>query len=186
MVVELTANLDPDLPIVDAILEGDQAAFEEFVQRNHRWVKGVIYGVLGDSDRSDDVLQVVWTTAWQQLHTLTDPNRWRTWLYRLARNAAVDSGRELTRRRKLSKSFKEHLSSTGQSPGRRGGRSEEHQRVLRAIKALPALYREPFVLRHLEGWSYKEIAELFGMPVDTVETRLVRARRQLRELLGGG
>jgi RNA polymerase sigma-70 factor (ECF subfamily) len=57
--------------------------------------------------------------------------------------------------------------------------------VLEAIRALPALYREPFVLRHLQGWSYRQIAETMGLPVDTVETRLVRARRLLREALDG-
>ena len=55
--------------------------------------------------------------------------------------------------------------------------------VLEAIRALPALYREPFVLRHLNDWSYQEIGDVMGMPVDSVETRLVRARRFLREAL---
>ena len=55
--------------------------------------------------------------------------------------------------------------------------------MLAAIQSLPALYREPFVLRHLSGWSYAEIAEVMGMPVDSVETRLVRARRLLRASL---
>ena len=64
-------------------------------------------------------------------------------------------------------------------------RSETHQRVLNAIAGLPEIYREPFVLRHLEDWSYKQIAEAMDMPVDTVETRLVRARRLLREALKG-
>ena len=54
-----------------------------------------------------------------------------------------------------------------------------------AIQALPALYREPFVLRHVNVWSYRQIAEMMNMPVDSVETRLVRARRFLRESLKG-
>jgi RNA polymerase sigma-70 factor (ECF subfamily) len=57
--------------------------------------------------------------------------------------------------------------------------------VIEAIKALPALYREPFVLRHVQDWSYRQIAETMGIPVDTVETRLVRARRHLRAALDG-
>jgi RNA polymerase sigma-70 factor (ECF subfamily) len=62
---------------------------------------------------------------------------------------------------------------------------EQRRQLTAAIRSLPALYREPFVLRHLEGWTYQEIAEVFDMPVDTVETRLVRARRHLREALHG-
>ena len=62
-----------------------------------------------------------------------------------------------------------------------------HQRetMLKAIGKLPEIYREPFVLKHLDGWSYAQIAEAMGLPVDTVETRLVRARRLLRQELAG-
>jgi RNA polymerase sigma-70 factor (ECF subfamily) len=50
---------------------------------------------------------------------------------------------------------------------------------------LPAIYREPFALRHLEGWTYAEIGTVLDLPLETVETRLVRARRLLREMLSG-
>jgi RNA polymerase sigma-70 factor (ECF subfamily) len=60
---------------------------------------------------------------------------------------------------------------------------EQRREVLAAVQGLPALYREPFVLRHVNGWSYREIADVMGMPIDSVETRLVRARRFLRESL---
>ena len=61
--------------------------------------------------------------------------------------------------------------------------SDKHATVLAAVRALPTLYREPFVLRHLSGWTYRQSCEGMGMPVDSVETRLVRARRLLRESL---
>jgi RNA polymerase sigma-70 factor (ECF subfamily) len=63
--------------------------------------------------------------------------------------------------------------------------NERHEAVLDAVASLPALYREPFVLKHLEGWSYRQIGEALGLPTDTVETRLVRARRRLRQKLAG-
>ena len=61
--------------------------------------------------------------------------------------------------------------------------SEQQRIVLGSIQGLPALYREPFMLRHLEAWSYRQIAEHLEVPIKTVETRLVRARRLLREAL---
>ena len=64
-------------------------------------------------------------------------------------------------------------------------RDEQHRQLLDVIAGLPAMYREPFTLRHLEDWSYAEIGALLNLPVDTVETRLVRARRMLREKLDG-
>lgn len=178
-------KLDSELPVVEAILVGDRDAFEEFVRRQSKWVRGIVFGVLGDVDRVDDVCQQVWTTVWRQASTLQQPQRWRSWLYRLARNAAMDAGREITRRRKLQRRIQHEYGSGSVAPApHRSIQSDERtQALLQAITALPALYREPFVLRHLQNWSYREIAEVMEMPVDTVETRLVRARRHLREAL---
>lgn len=179
-------KLDIELPVVEAMLAGDQGAFEEFVRRQGRWVRGIIYGVLGDEQRLEDVTQQVWTLVWQQIGTLQEPRHWRTWLYRLARNAAVDAGRQTTRRRKLNRAAFQEMRPPSVADGAQPAVQVELERALReAIQALPALYREPFVLRHLEGWSYRQIADVLQIPVDTVETRLVRARRHLREALQG-
>ncbi len=184
---------DAEEPVVEAIRGGDRYAFAEFVRRHNGWVRGAIYGVLGERDRVDDVAQQVWTAVWQRIEELRDARRWRPWLYRLARNAAIDAGRDVSRRRDgmqrlRSESGEPRGSSSPQPPSAKtpdrelAGR-EQHEEVLAAIQALPPLYREPFVLRHLNGWTYNRIAELMGMPVDSVETRLVRARRLLRECL---
>ncbi len=181
------SSFDAELPVVEAIAEGDRYAFEEFVGRHACWVRAVIYAVLGDRDRVDDVSQQVWINVWDQAKRLRDPSRWRSWLYRMARNAAVDAGRSDTRRKKISGAV---LSDAiGDGPSGQDGedleRSEQRAAVLGAIRSLPTLYREPLVLRHMQGWSYQQISDVMGMPVDTVETRLVRARRLLREALEG-
>ncbi|MEZ6082836.1 MAG: sigma-70 family RNA polymerase sigma factor [Phycisphaerae bacterium] len=69
------------------------------LRRHDRWVRGVVYGVLGSNDLIDDVVQQVWTTVWEKIADLRDTSRWRVWLYRLARNAAVDAGRNVTKHR---------------------------------------------------------------------------------------
>lgn len=181
----LRDDLDAEEPVIEAIQGGDRYAFEEFLGRQNRWVRGVIFGVLGDRDCVDDVTQQVWTAVWQRVGELRNGARWRPWLYRLARNAAIDAGRELTRRRKRVQTVASdppgstRVATTNDAVDR----AEQHREVLLAIQGLPALYREPFVLRHVSGWSYRQIAEVMRMPVDTVETRLVRARRFLRETL---
>jgi RNA polymerase sigma-70 factor (ECF subfamily) len=102
----------------------------------------------------------------------------------LARNAAIDAGRDVARRRNRMRTFSAEAPLTSRAtPDGDLTNHEGHRDVLDAVQALPALYREPFVLRHLSGWSYREIAAAMGMPVDSVETRLVRARRLLRDCL---
>lgn len=187
----VTSEFDPELPVIDAVRAGDRNAFGELVRRHDRWVRGVIYGVMGERDRVDDVAQQVWSAAWMRLGELRDTARWRPWLYRLARNAAYDAGRDIARRRARFRSSAaekagEFARSAGVDRSTPDGAIEQDERnggVLKAIEGLPAIYREPFVLRHLNDWSYQQIADAMGMPIATVETRLVRARRCLREAL---
>ncbi len=175
---------DAEDPVIGAIRAGDRYAFGEFMGRHSGWVRGVIYGVLGDRDSVDDVAQQVWTAVWGRIGELRDAKSWRYWLYRLARNAAVDAGRDVTRRRRRMQILAADLPPASSETSDGGPADHErHRDVLDAVQALPALYREPFVLRHLSGWSYREIADVMGMPVDSVETRLVRSRRLLRDYL---
>ena len=57
MTMAHAAEIDPDLAAIEATRQGDRSAFDPLVRRHSRWVKGVIFGVLGDSDRTDDVAQ---------------------------------------------------------------------------------------------------------------------------------
>lgn len=171
--------------MIEAIRDGDRHAFAELVRRQGRFVRSVLLGVLGDSDRVEDVEQQVWATCWQRIGHLRDVKRWRPWLYSLARNAAIDAGRDTTRRRNRMQAAvgEPEPVAAASTPDRLMVEQEKHQAVMSAIRALPLLYREPFVLRHVNGWSYAQIAEAMELPVDTVETRLTRARRLLRDAL---
>jgi len=190
MAMPFAEDFEAEEPVIEAIRGGDRYGFEEFVRRRNRWVRGVIFGVLGNRDCVDDVSQQVWTAVWQRIGELRDNRSWRPWLYRLARNAAVDAGRAITRRRNdvqrdVQRSATERTARAAATttPDAKVAIEEQRREVLSAIQALPAIYREPFVLRHVNGWSYREIGEVMGLPVDSVETRLVRARRLLRESL---
>ena len=134
----------------------------------------------------DGVCKQVWMAGGRRVCALRDTKRWRPWLYGIVRNAAVDAGRDATRQRAQRKELLAGgptRPTVAASGGYESVDAAQHELVLEAIRALPVLYREPFVLRHINGWNYRQIAEVMGMPVDTVETRLVRARRFLREAL---
>lgn len=181
----------PDLAVVRRLVsdaqQGSRAAAERLVRAHDGWVRGVIYGVTGRPDLVDDIAQQVWMQVWERLASLKEPERLRSWLYVIARNAAIDTSQSQKRRRGVGlDAFSEGWSDERTPTPLRVTSGDETQQILmRAVEALPALYREPFVLRHLEDWSYQQIGELLGLPVETVETRLVRARRLLRETLKG-
>ncbi len=164
---------------------GSRVAADRLVREHDHWVRSVIFGVTGRWDLVDDIAQQVWTQVWERLPSLKEPERLRSWLYAVARNAAIDANQ--SRRRRSAGSLEAVADSLGDD-GRSGpvgsvvGR-EVRTMLLQAVEALPVHYREPFVLRHLQDWSYAEIGDLLGLPVETVETRLVRARRLLREML---
>ncbi len=187
MELRLKNPQDQEEALVEALLAGDEGALNELMQLHDAWVRSAVFSVLGKPDEIDDVVQQVWLRVWQRKDTLDDVSRWRYWLYRMAKNAAIDAGRKKTRRRSA---WKRLVRLTGPQAGTLPAQAEQQMmlneqqgQVMDAIAGLPEIYREPFVLRHLQDLSYREIAEMMGLPVDTVETRLVRARRLLRQSL---
>jgi RNA polymerase sigma-70 factor, ECF subfamily len=175
-------------PVIEAIQRGDAHAMNEFVHRNTQWVRSVIFGVLGRASDIDDVAQRVWLKVWREAPHLEDPSRWRPWVYRIARNSASDTGRAMKRGREALEQVADRALRAPvrtPPPDVEAAAREQQALIWEAITSLPELYREPFVLKHAEGMSYRQIGELLGLPPDTVETRLVRARRLLRERLAG-
>jgi len=176
-----------DRRLVEALGRGESDALVELMRRNAPWLRGAIFAAGVAPDAVEDVFQQVWMTAWRRAGSLDDPRRWRAWLYTLARHAAIDAARRRRRSGRLAETLRAWLGTRrceSDDPPRRLALAEAHQRALRAIAALPEIYRQPFVLRHLAGWDYRRIAETLELPPATVETRLVRARKLLRETLG--
>jgi len=94
----------------------------------------------------------------------------------------VDAGREHSRRKRHTQRIAD-VADGGMTAPAGESKGEHYQTILDAIRALPPIYREPFVLRHLQDWNYRQIADVMDLPIDTIETRLVRARRLLRATL---
>lgn len=186
MATGIPVEQDAEYSVMAAIQQGDRQALDELVARHGRWVRAIVYAQLGDAAAADDVLQHVWLRVWQQASTVRDVRAWRGWLASLARNAAYDEARRRERERgRLCPDDRAALDTVVQpSSGPDAAAQDRSRRVMQAIAGLPAIYREPLVLRHLEDWSYRQIADVLGIPPDTVETRLVRARRLLRDALG--
>ena len=183
----LTLAPQTDLELVQSLTGGDDGVLHALMERHGRWVRGVVFSVLGDRSDLDDVCQQVWLSVWRNSRSLQDAAKWRPWLYRLARNVALDTGRRKTHRRKLWQRVKDYLRPPACAPpvDRDLIAREQHQRVLDAIGSMSEAYRQVFVMRHLEGLGYAQIAQATGLSIEGVETRLVRARRLLRGKLMG-
>lgn len=183
----VTIDAESMRQLVAEAQQGDRVAADRLVREHASWVRSAIYAVTGRTELVDDIAQQVWVRVWQRLGTLESPQRLRSWLYAVARNTALDARLAERRREVLTRSAIDPRAADGARPGPPGavaGR-ELQATLLQAVQALPAHYREPFVLRHLEDWSYAEIGDVLNLSVETVETRLVRARRLLREMLQG-
>ncbi len=173
--------------LVTEAQRGDRAAADRLIREHEGWVRSVIYAVTGHAELVDDVAQQVWTRVWERLPSLEEPRRLRAWLYTIARHTAIDVSMAERRQQTAAVALDEELTAAREDRGpvRAAVASEMQETLRQAVRSLPAIYREPFVLRHLEEWTYAEIGDVLGLSVDTVETRLVRARRLLREMLRG-
>jgi len=167
----------------------DRRAFDDLVAQHDGWVRGAAFSVLGRSADVDDVVQQVWLKVWERRDQLAGVSDLRKWLYTLARNAAVDAGRSSARRNGLWRRFKA-MWPGGRSLSRPADEgliaAERRRQTLRAIESLDAKYRAVLVLRVWEEMSYDQIARTLEITPQAVETRLVRARRMLRDKLMRG
>jgi len=176
---------DRQRPETESPTAEEKRALEEIIALHHRWVRSAVLAITGRADDVDDVTQQVWMRLWERRDQLASVTDLRKWLYTLARNAAIDAGRSSTRRRGLWRRFK-LLWRPGRSDPRPADdllAAERRKTTLQAIEALEEKYRTVLVLRVWQEMSYDEIARTLDITSQAVETRLVRARRMLRDKL---
>lgn len=141
--------------------------------------KGRIYTFLlrlcGDPETSDDLTQDVFTKAYQALGTLTKEHRVLPWLYRIAHNTAID---HLRRRNRFSWLRVGKLTGTDEEPVSPDGHGAipEQDHIRRVLATLPPDQAAALLLHALEGYSYKEIAQIQGATMPAVRSRIARAR----------
>ncbi len=170
---------------VVAAIAGDQIALRRVWQENRRWVAAVILAHKPRWAEVDDLLQEVAVALVRKVSEVRDPAALKPWLRTVAMNAALASARS-GRRRAKDRGLSEGDQDNGALRGVGGSTSSEDQeegrRLLELAARLPDSYREPLLLKAVHGLSYKEIGEILGLPDTTIETRIARGRKQLREL----
>jgi RNA polymerase sigma-70 factor (ECF subfamily) len=166
---------------------GDVRAFEVLVSRHRTPVFSFLLRLTGDRGRAEDLCQEVLLRVVRASERWQERARFRTWLYAIARNLAVDEARRAVLRRADSLDVTAPGAPEPQSE-RVGPEAAAAAALLRpkleaALGALPAEQREVFLLREHAGLRFGEIAEVTGVPENTVKSRMRYALEGLRERL---
>jgi RNA polymerase sigma-70 factor (ECF subfamily) len=162
--------------------KGERDAFSELVCIHAQGVRNVIYRMCGDAQIAEDAAQETFIQAWLHLASYRPQSSLRSWLYRIAVNAATDMLRK--QKRILPHSLEDlELKDPQLGPEALLFQEERTALVQKAVVSLPDASRAVLVLREYEGLSYHEIAETLDIPLGTVMSRLNYARKLLREKL---
>ena len=173
-----------DEELVARAQAGDVSAFDVLVRRWERKIRGAIYRIVGSDDEALDLCQETFLKAYRGLGSFKQEARFSSWLYQIALNLCRD---RLRRRRGKAWVSLDGLEEAGMPPHMPGPSaldlveaSDLARTVAGAIATLPEEQREVVVLKEYQGLTFLEIAEVLGLPMSTVKTRLYRALSLLR------
>jgi RNA polymerase sigma factor (sigma-70 family) len=164
------------------------ALVRRLVDENIGWLQGWVRGRVGDPDLAHDICQDSFLKALRSLPRLKDLSRFPAWLYRIAENTLRDHLRSRARRRRKFQNVEELDDLVSAAPLAKDAFdvAEEAERLLQAIRALPARYRDPLLLRHSRDLSYAEIGSILGVSEKVIQVRMFRARKMLEGKVKGG
>ena len=172
--------------VVRRATAGDSSAAAVLWRDHRRWVAAVLLAHKPASAELDDLLQDVAVNMVAKIGGLREPGAFKPWLRTIALNVARSAGRKHQVRGKnqglhvLAGELEDPESGQRQHREAVAARLE---RVMEVLNAMQEDYREPLLLRAVEGMTQTEIGEVLGLPVTTVETRLARGRRMLRQAM---
>lgn len=182
MPLELHTGLD-EARLIARSLKQDHEAFGQLVDRYSTVIVNLAYRMLGDRTDAEDIAQEAFIAAFKALPGFRADSKFSTWLYRIAANKCKDWLRGKRPGQIDIESVADEQMIEGRTPERLLSQQQVADQLDRAIQRLPPLYREAFVLKHIEGLSYEEMEELLGVNGDTLKMRVYKGRVQLsREL----
>ena len=167
---------DEETDLLSRARAGDEGAFADLISPHRAAVWSMCVRVTGSIDDAEDALQDTLVAAWRGLDRFRADARFSTWLYRIASNAALAVVR---RRPQIANVETETVSARGDL----GDQVADADRVQSALMMLPESFRIALVLRIYGDLSYDEIGMHQGIPIQTVKSRLWRARSLLHDCL---
>ena len=184
-----------DKSLIEAHCKGDPKAFGELVHRYGEGILGYLTRMSRNRHEAEDLFQETFKRVHEKAHTFRG-SRFKSWLYTIATNAAIDGMRRGKRMRMVSLNQKldctapegEDLSAVALAddsyePSREAAKAEQVQQVRDAIMSLPARQRATLVLAYYQQLSYPEVAKVLGCSAGTVKTQMFRALKTLGQKL---
>jgi RNA polymerase sigma-70 factor (ECF subfamily) len=168
---------------------GEMEAFEGLMAKYANLVGSIAFNIIGDVHVAGDITQEVFLKVFRNLANLEDPRRFKGWLCSIVRTTCVDWLRkERVKPCSLERIAEEGLEPEGEFIGsvfkQTSTELEElREKILHIVNALPRIYQQIILLRHLRKMTYREMSDFLGLPIATIESRLYRARLMLKDKL---
>jgi RNA polymerase sigma-70 factor, ECF subfamily len=184
-------DIQPDRILIDKILEGDQLAFKELVERYQTMVINTCIGFLHDKQDAEDIAQEVFIEVYNSLTNFRKEAKLSTWMYRISVNKSLNFLRSKKRRQWIL-NFEDALGlgrsdqiepSEMRQPGVEMESKEEAMLLHKTISSLTENQRIAFILSKYENLSYSKIADVMGVSVSSVESLIHRAKINLQQKL---
>jgi len=184
-----------DLRLIDALRDGSEAAYEELIRRFQQPVYALALRLLDDQGEACDVVQEVFLKVFRKIGNFRSESSLKTWIYRITVNEAHNARRWFFRHRRReveldhtpeqARDWKEIIADGSRSPYDVALDREQHLMIESALEQINPIFREAVVLRDIMDLSYEEIAEVIGVSLGTVKSRILRGREALRDKLAG-
>ncbi|MCU0619016.1 MAG: sigma-70 family RNA polymerase sigma factor [Gemmatimonadaceae bacterium] len=188
------ANL-PDADLVARALDGRDEAYRELIRRYERPVFSLVYRMVRDREQAEDLAQETFIKVLNNIEKYSPEFKFSSWILKIANNLAIDA----LRRRRLDtvsidgsanaatmaevEATSIELADRGETALDELANRELGSAIEQAIGRLRPMYRSCILMRHVDGRSYEEIAQLLDLPLGTVKTYIHRARHELRDAL---
>jgi RNA polymerase sigma-70 factor (ECF subfamily) len=182
-----------DEELIALFLEGERSRFRELVERYDQKLLNFINRIIGDRERSEDLVQETFIRVYKHLGRFDREKKFSTWVYTIASNLAKNELRNRTRNpivllENLVQDWDDdhrplEFADSSNRPDDLFMKRHLRETVEKAVEKLPAHHRLVFILRETEGKSYEEIAEITGCSLGTVKSRLNRARNNFAAIV---
>jgi RNA polymerase sigma-70 factor (ECF subfamily) len=169
-----------DADLVRRCLNGQPQCFRWLYQRHQQRVRSILFQLCGAS-ALDDLVQEVFLRAWKGLPKFRQTAKFSTWLYRIAWNVASDQRQQFARARSHQQRIHDHAQTEQPAPNLMHLHYQDV--VQRGLASLSLDHRSVLVMHDLEEVPQKDVAEILGIPVGTVKSRLFHARAAIRQFL---